>query len=230
MISKKPDFERVNSIANEILATTKCIETFPYSMIALAKEQTDVQICSYRKAREKYHLPISAFGSDSAHLEEYNGAHIIFFNECEKSYRIRFSIGHELGHIILGHKMNLSEKDSLYGVQEVETNCFTAQLVMPEQILRACNRRGYRVSVDYIKRSFLVSEEAAERRRTTLRHTIIEWKSQSERMYDDIILKRYEKFLDEIAPMKQDYYSDFEFDDFTRQKVRDVWLDERGRR
>ena len=184
MTFRKPDFERVNSVANQILATTRCIDTFPYSMIALAKEQTDVQICSYRKAREKYHLPISAFGSSSAHLEEYNGAYIIFFNEHEALYRIRFSIGHEVGHIILGHKMNLSKMEPPYGVQEVETNCFTAQLVMPEQILRACNTRGYSLSANYIKKSFIVSEEAAERRRITLRNTVTEWRGHKEKMYE----------------------------------------------
>ena len=200
MTSRKPDFKRGYMLANEILATTGCVSTFPYSMKLLAKEQADVQICSYNKATTKFNVPICAFGSDSAHLEEFNGAHIIFFNEKEKKYRIRFSLGHELAHLLFGHEMNLTREDPLYGVQEVEAGCFAAQLIMPEQLLRECQRRGYKLTIDYVMKSFGVSEDAAEKRIRTILTSSMEWKSASERKYDDIILEKYDEFLNKVAP------------------------------
>jgi hypothetical protein len=119
MTSKKPDFKRVYSIANEYLAVTNCIDVFPYSLKALVKEQADVQLCSFGKAIDKYGIPIKSFGSESALIEEYCGAHIIFFNEKEDKRRVRFSIGHEFGHFVLGHKMNLDREDPIYGIQDI---------------------------------------------------------------------------------------------------------------
>lgn len=171
MTYRNPDFKRLYVMANEILISTRKIEEFPYSIKSLSTEQADVQVCSYRKAKEKYKIPIEDFGSKSAHLEEYCGAHIIFFNEKEEKYRVRFSIGHELGHMMLGHKMNLTEDDPLYGIQETEANCFSAQLLMPEQLLRECSRRGYTISIDYIMKSFGVSEEAAKKEK---RHLLVQ--------------------------------------------------------
>uniref|UniRef100_UPI0025FF418A ImmA/IrrE family metallo-endopeptidase n=1 Tax=Anaerovibrio sp. TaxID=1872532 RepID=UPI0025FF418A len=200
---------------------------FPYSIKKVAEEMADVKVCSFRKAIEKYHIPIKDFGSNSAHLEELRGAHIIFFNEKEAKYRVRFDIGHELGHMLFGHKMNLKESDPLYGVQEVEANCFAAQLLMPEQLLRECSSRGHTISTNYIEKSFVVSDEAAGKRRSTLAKTNYEWKSRAEKEYDDIIIMRYANFLDKIAPRKfeVDYY---DYDD-ERQLERDSWLNNRSR-
>lgn len=229
MTSRPPDFRRVYMLANEILVSTRIINVFPFNIKSLVKEQSDAQLCSYRKAEEKYHVPIRDFGSDSAHLEEYCGANIIFYNNKEQKTRIRFSIGHELGHMLLGHKMNLKKSDPLYGVQEVEANCFSAQLLMPEQIIRECSRRGYMISVEYIMDSFGVSKMAAEKRRETLSKTNHEWKSRSEKMYDDIIIERNIKTIDTIAPRRDIYDICFSDEEYEKQQERDSWLDGRGR-
>lgn len=231
MTSRKPDFNRVYTCANEFLAVNNCIEGFPFSLKALIKEQSDVQVCSFGKAMDKYGIPIKSFGSESALLEEYCGAHIIFFNEKEEKYRMRFSLGHEFGHFVLNHKMNLDKDDPLYGIQEVEANCFSAQLLMPEQILRECTKRGYSTNNDYIKDSFGVSKLAAEKRHDTIAKNNNEWNSRSDIMYDDIILERYLPFIDRIAPKRYiEKFNSFYFDDeFVKQQERECWLDNRSR-
>lgn len=220
--SKEPDFKKCCVLANELLAVANCISTFPYSIKKLVKEQTDVKICSFTTAVEKYHVLVKPFGSDSACLVEYKGAYIIFYNDREEGYRIKFSICHELGHVLLGHKMDLDGNDPLYGVQEIEANFFAAQLLMPEQLLRECMRRGYTVSIEYIMDKFVVSEEAANRRRTTLGKTHYDWRSNEEKIYDDIILKRYESFLNKIAPKNNEF--DYYDDEYDRQRERDSWM------
>lgn len=223
------DFMMVYRKANEILATTSVIEAFPYKIGQLIKEQTDIRLFKYSKALLKYGIPVEHFGSESAVLMEYEGAYIIFYNEDEKECRVRFSIGHELGHYIFKHKMNLSESDPLYHKQEIEANCFAAQLLMPEQIIREAIKRGKTPSIDYIMKAFEVSQKAAEKRKETLAKYEYEWRKREEKEYDDIIMMRYSSFTDAIAPKKnKDLYYDYEYED-SRQRERESWLDTRSR-
>ena len=222
------DFVMIYRKANEILATTSVIETFPYKISQLIKEQSDIRICKYSKALSKYGIPMEHFGSESAVLMECEGAYIIFYNDEEKEYRVRFSIGHEFGHYVFKHKMNLRDDDSLYQKQEIEANCFAAQLLMPEQIIREVVHRGKIVNIDCLKKSFDVSNEAAEKRRQSLAKFDYEWRKREEKEYDDIILTRFTTFIDIIAPKKQIDYYDYAYED-EMQRERESWIDSRSR-
>ena len=197
------DFRKSYIEANEILASSEVITGFPIDVKALLAEQSDIVLCSFERA-EGYGVDIRQFGSESAVLMEMNGAYIIFYNQDESRRRIRYSITHEYGHYVLGHRMNLNKKDPLYDVQEVEANFFAAQLLMPEQLLRACSQRGIEVSPRFIRKSFSVSKEAAKKRMHTIDNTVYGWRSRQERECDDIILAKYGKFLDVIAPKTPD--------------------------
>lgn len=185
------NFKHVYCKANEILTVTRSIDAFPFKVRPLINEMSDISLCSYKKALNKYNISIDVFGSESAVIMEYRGMLIIFYDQDEPSYRIRFSIVHEYGHYVLGHEFNLKKEDPKYAIQEIEANCFAAQLLMPEQILRECRGRGKVLSTDYIVDSFGVSREAAEKRQKTMATTIYEWKSRAEKEYDDIILFKY---------------------------------------
>lgn len=100
--SKKPDFSRAYSKANEILVKSSAIQTFPFSPKDLVKEQTPIVCRSFKKAR-KYGVDITAFGSESAIIMSFQGKKIIFYDETKPDTHNRFSILHELGHEINGH-------------------------------------------------------------------------------------------------------------------------------
>lgn len=178
--SKKPDFSRAYSKANEILVKSSAIQTFPFSPKDLVKEQTPIVCRSFKKAR-KYGVDITAFGSESAIIMSFQGKKIIFYDETKPDTHNRFSILHELGHEINGHDFSKKDEDT-YHRYEVETNYFAAQLLMPEQILRECQNRGARTNV--------------------------EWRSRAEKEFDDIILIKYADFLNRICPVRNTY--DFE--------------------
>ena len=222
------DFVMIYRKANEILATTSVIEVFPYKISQLIKEQSDIRLCKYSKALSKYGIPMEHFGSESAVLMECEGAYIIFYNDEEKEYRVRFSIGHEFGHYVFKHKMNLRDENPLYQKQEIEANCFAAQLLMPEQIIREAVHRGKTSNIDYLMKSFDVSKDAAEKRRDSLAKYEYEWRKREEKEFDDIILMRYAKFIDKIAPKNNSYDYDYAYEDEI-QKERDSWLDPRSR-
>ncbi|MBQ7674645.1 MAG: ImmA/IrrE family metallo-endopeptidase [Alphaproteobacteria bacterium] len=222
------DFQMAYTKANEILATTSVIETFPYKIGELIKEQSDIRLCKYSKALNKYGIPIEDFGSESAVIIEYFGANIIFYNDSEPKYRVVYSIGHEFGHHVLDHKMNLKKTDPLYSKQEIEANYFVAQILMPEQIIREAVRRGKTLNNDFIKESFGVSSNAASKRRKTLANYDFEWRKREEKEYDDIILERYMPFIENIAPINK--ITNYDFDnEYSRQRERENWLDPRER-
>ncbi len=57
----------------------------------------------------------------------------IFYNDSVNSKRQRFTIAHEIGHILLGH--NETEVED----REVEADVFASRLLMPACILKECN-------------------------------------------------------------------------------------------
>lgn len=225
---RDPDFKRVYQCANEVLISSSAIDGFPFKAKALVQEQSDIALCTFEKAKNKYHQDIRQFGSDSAALLEMQGANIIFYNQSEVIYRIRFSIVHELGHYLLGHKMNLERDDPLYGVQEVEANCFAAQILMPEQLLRVSLNRGNALSEDFIMRSFEVSREAAQRRLSTIAKSVSGWQFREKSIYDDYILDKFSAFLNRIAPASLQHLYTFE-EDLECDMERALWMDTRSR-
>lgn len=215
----KPNFKEAYILANEILLKSRIINAFPFSVTKLIKEISDIQCCSFRRAQE-YNVDIEAFGSDSAILTEFYGRQIIFYNQCDIDERVRFSMLHEIGHCLLGHNMDTYNKE-LYRKQEIETNFFAAQLLMPEQTLLELQSRGKNIDADFLITSFNVSKEAANKRIATMYKINPDFRSKDEKEFDDLIVLKYKTFLDSIMPEKNQY-NWFE-DEYERQMEREQW-------
>ncbi len=176
-------------------------------------------MCRTFKKALKYGVDITACGSESAVIMRLNGKSIIFYDDTKPTPHINFSIIHEWGHDVLGHDFSKKDMES-YQIYEIETNYFAAQLLMPEQLLRDLQRRGERITCNFLQRNFGVSRQAAEKRIETLSKTNSDWYSKAEKQYDDIILMKYADFLNKIHPIKNEY--DFEYE-YERQRERDSW-------
>ena len=217
MTDSKPDFQKVYQNANEILVSSKIINSFPYSATKLIKEQSLIVCRTFDKVR-KYNVDIKAFGSESAVIINLGSQDIIFYNQDEKPERVKFSMLHEYGHRKNGHDFR-NECKELYEIAEVETNYFAAQLLMPEQILREFQKRGKRIDKDFLMNTFGVSEQAAIKRIENLRK--ITWeRNLLEKQYDDIILNKYMPWINSIVPNNVEYYF---IDDEEKQKERELW-------
>jgi predicted transcriptional regulator len=94
------------------------------------------------------------------------------FNRDEISYRNRFAVAHEIGHILLGH-VNISHaalRHHEYGDSSPEmkaANAFAAALLMPERFLREVFDAIQ--SVQQMAEAFGVSNQAANYRIKALR-------------------------------------------------------------
>lgn len=218
-VTYKPDFKKAYMLANEILLKTRIINKFPFSVTNMIKEISDIQCCSFQRACE-HGVDIKAFGSDAAILTEYAGRLIVFYNQLDKDERIRFSMLHEIGHYFLEHNLKTDDK-KLYEKQEIETNFFAAQLLMPEQTLIELQKRGKRIDADFLVNAFQVSKEAANKRIETMYKINPDFRSKDEKEFDDLILFKHKAFLDSIIPEKNSY-NWFE-DEYERQNERDSW-------
>lgn len=215
----RPNFKKANMKANEILVASSTINQFPCAVKEIVKEWTDIK-CTKFSVAHKHNVNIEAFGSEAAVIQAFEGRYIIFYNQDDQITRVRFSILHELGHYILGHELRTKDIE-IYGKEEVEANCFAAQILMPEQIIRELQKRCVKITKTFLIDKFKVSEEAALRRLETLGKYKPEWRHEHEKIFDDTIIYKYSNFLDAIM-LKKNKYNWFD-DEVEMQKERDSW-------
>lgn len=124
----------------------------------------------------------------SGMLYRDQGRAVIGINSAHPATRQRFSIGHELGHLVL-HRHRLMFVDKLFRVtvpdkvkglyyprEEVEANGFAAALLMPEEMLDVALSRSLRsvdaddtqALIEDLARRFQVSPQAMEYRLANL--------------------------------------------------------------
>lgn len=105
----------------------------------------------------------TASGQASLEHTEFGYVYYCDYNADEISYRNRFTIAHELGHVLLGH-VNEGKKqlrDTTFGNSdpiERAANTFAAELIMPEQKVRELFNGAS--SVQQLSEAFGVSNAA----------------------------------------------------------------------
>lgn len=219
MMEYKPDFEKAYIAANNILISSRGLGEFPIKTKKLIEENSNIKCCSYKKAKKYNGLNIEDLGSKSAVLTSIEDKHIIFYNESDLKTRVRFSMLHEYGHYKLEHNLDVTDEE-LYQKYEVETNYFTAQLLMPEQVLREIQNRGKKITKDLLIELFEVSNEAAEKRINTLNKNLR--LTPEEKLFDDIIVSKYNEWLNRSIP-RNNNISMF-WDEYEMQRERETWM------
>lgn len=94
-------------------------------------------------------------------INSKNGKKVISINEFEPDYRQRFTIAHELGHIILGHEgisyrfSDVSKyENTIDRMNEIAANKFAAELIMPEilvkkVLIKSIDQLGYSINQSF---------------------------------------------------------------------------------
>ena len=202
------------------LATTKAYEILmlnrlplPIDLYKIKFVNTKIHITSMQEWSKKYDIPMELLTQNGLYNEGYNEWHIkngivyaiIFYNdEIESEERKRFTIAHEIGHIVLRHK-GYSE------INEKEADAFAAQLLLPHCILEELIKRGKNVTESYLTEKFGLSKEAACISKMQVGKKIT---TGAENEFEDIILELYKEFIDlETYNAKYRYYEeDLEMD------------------
>lgn len=223
-----PDFKTACEKANEILVCSKTITTFPFSMAMVIDEFTEIEMRPFSSIYGHELTPAQIVGSkDGALFTDGNGNFLMYYNEAMPQTRLRFTSGHETGHYMQNHDMELitlyrqtNDKrfEPLYKKYEAESNMFTAELLMPEPVIIELYKRGCLINETFLENTFKVSKEAAEIRIKNIKK-VYKWdffrKYQSEYAlsYDDIILKKFKSFIDSVAPRKYSFVEEYEHEE-----------------
>lgn len=100
--------------------------------------------------------------TEDGYTVKYKGKYRIFINPKTHPMRLRFTLAHELSHILLGHIDEQQMKPDPW--QEYEADAFASELLMPEEVV--CKYQKY--PMDFITKFFYVSESAMKVRLKTI--------------------------------------------------------------
>lgn len=125
----------------------------PVPVKSMAKSLSNCRLVPYSKVMEmrnlSYNEVITLMDTEDACTDYHAGRneYIIYYNDLDKNrfmtYRYRWSIAHELGHVVLGHHKNSKKtriyrnalSDSEYNQMELEADTFAAYLLVPHILL-----------------------------------------------------------------------------------------------
>lgn len=114
-------------------------------------DENGICICSYQSAPDFVSKirPDPREYTDGLALKMPDGTPVILFNEDQSFYGRRFTIAHELAHILLGHLNRVSSNNESHIYQEMQANCLAAALTAHE------------ILGEYVKEYTLVTEVMA---------------------------------------------------------------------
>ena len=154
MTSLKIRYNYIHKLVNEIYIKHK-IHSFPIDInnIICSIKTYRIKILSYSTVMEKYKLTEEEVScmltSEDGCSVTNRDKHVIYYNDLGKfPYgRIRWTIAHELGHILCGHfrnnKTKVSQRELLtdeeYGLMESEANYFASLLLAHPEVLAKIN-------------------------------------------------------------------------------------------
>jgi len=173
-IPSKPRFALATKRAYELLAELDICE-FPVEPLKIIKHFPNWHLQGWRELHvntvEKDPLNIDKEKAEAKTVKlRGSDEYLIVYDErVDNRQRIRWTLAHEIGHIVMGHlvhfdatalnRRGLTQEE--YGVLEVEAHCFASDLLAPKTIIR---RFGFRNDPKSIALTCDISIDAAERR------------------------------------------------------------------
>lgn len=144
---EKPNKGFAKKVAQDIIKQTK-IKTFPILIKDIAKFIPDLYIDGKELEDEISGIQAS-----------YKGTFFIRYNANHPIKRNRFTVAHEIGHILLGHTSPCSRSGvESKNLNEIEANTFAAELLIPLPVLKNVAKKYG--SVTNLAKAFWVSKEA----------------------------------------------------------------------
>lgn len=152
-----PDYNRATNAAYEILREYH--GRYPQiDVYELLVSNKNVKVHTYSEMAKRMEMTFSEYlafcGSDDGFtaFNKISGKWIVFYNDMKSERTVRFTLAHELGHIVLRHD------DDDDPISQREANCFARNILCPAPL-----RDGFNLKTvsDYCE-CFNVSEFMAE--------------------------------------------------------------------
>lgn len=148
-IPNTPQKGAARNIARKLIKDAKIVN-LPVSLqkvLDFLKTKNDLQILGY------------GFGKKISGILVMVGEEAtIGFNNTQHWHRRRFTIAHEIGHLLMGHTCNPEDKGS---TKEIESNQFAAELLIPLTAIKKDFKDS--PNLDELSKRYAVSKEALTR-------------------------------------------------------------------
>lgn len=127
-----PDYRTATNAAYKLIAERDCF-SIQTNVFTIAEQLKNCRVYSYGLTNFCYDIPLEVLLANSEYgfSIKRKGKRIIYYNETKPLSCIRFTLAHEIGHAVLGHK---DEEDP---AAEKEANCFARNLLCPVPVANA---------------------------------------------------------------------------------------------
>ena len=135
-----PDYLRAARLAYRTLLKLR-IDKLPVDILGICSQCKNTKVMTFRNAEIEFGLPDGYFISNGPSESAFNNhrqigdirQNIILYNDDRMANslpRLRFSLAHELGHVLMKHEGNSM-------IFEMEANCFAQHLLCPAPVVEA---------------------------------------------------------------------------------------------
>lgn len=160
-----PDYQRAADMAYRTLTSLK-ISTLPIDPLMILQKCKNTSIHTFDELMERFGVndPFDFKTLDLAWAEAFTirktignrVIHELFYDSSVRTPRGRFTLAHELGHIVLNHSCEEAW-------EEKEANHYAAQLLAPRPVLTIFSIFGYDITdPKFVAKAFRISKSAAE--------------------------------------------------------------------
>ena len=119
-------YDRIQKLADKILLEYGSFQ-FPVDPYKIIRQLPDAELRLYSSYTEVERQFLNAVSEDGF-TQLKSGKHIIWLNDSVWEERKRYTLAHEIGHIVLGH---LYKPELLDEIKEAEANFFANRLLVP---------------------------------------------------------------------------------------------------
>lgn len=127
-----PDYRKATNMAYEVSAKMNPFR-ISADIFKIIDSYSNIAIHSYTEIAAKFNMSleefVDSFSSEYGFtISNHTGNYEIWYNDTLDTTKVRFTLAHELGHILLGH-----EKDD--EVSRKEASCFARNLLIPTPVI-----------------------------------------------------------------------------------------------
>lgn len=201
-IPEKPRYATVTRKAYQLLAELE-VAKFPIDPFEIIRQLDSLYLASWSELKEATGvsdpLGLKARKLDAeTNVKRGSGEYLIVYDDTIRYLpRIRFTLAHEIGHIVMGHFTEF-EKTSLRDgltpqekiVLEREADAFATELLAPRTILRRFP--GMKNDISWLKQTCFLSEQAANIRARELRRVDFGFYKHEDRIH-----RNFYRYLEE---------------------------------
>lgn len=142
-------YKLIHQIVNDIYINSN-ITQFPVDILSIIESFSTITVVSYTTYAKNHNLTkeelLDCFTSDDGFsvLSKSKDKYIIFFNDFidHSKQRMRWTIAHELGHILCKHHLFNNDKfsdEEIYSFKERESNHFASMILAHSVVLNELN-------------------------------------------------------------------------------------------